>query len=143
MGTKLTGSDTGEAYAAGQAGVRLNPVPLSQLGSGKPYVPKAYTEGPWRVERQRKDQTYTTIGGPVAKIGGDELSENVEFIVGTLSDWGQHGDKQTEANAYLVSAAPDLYEVVKAELDSGRNFGGDGDLYLAARSAIARAEGRG
>ena len=80
-----------------------------------------HTEGSWRLEKQFPGQLGTAIGGPVAKIGGEELCESVEFIVGTTSDWGPHGEKETEANARLVAASPDLLAVlreVKADIEA-------------------------
>ena len=69
-----------------------------------------HTPGPWRLEKQVAGRDWTSIGAPVATVGGEALCESVEFIVGTVSDFGPHGEQETEANARLIAAAPDLLE---------------------------------
>jgi len=69
-----------------------------------------HTPGPWRLEKQAAGLDWTSIGGPVATVGGEALCESVEFIVGEVSDFGPHGEQETEANARLIAAAPDLLE---------------------------------
>lgn len=74
----------------------------------------SHSEGTWHCERQHEDQSTTLIGGPVAKVGGPDLCERVEFVIGTSSDWGPHGDEETEANARLIAASPLLLEALKS-----------------------------
>ena len=71
-----------------------------------------FTPGSWRVE-QHHDGPYTLIGGPVAVIGGDATGERVGFTVGRVSDFGPHGDEQTDANARAVAAVPNLVLAVR------------------------------
>jgi hypothetical protein len=52
-------------------------------------------------------------------------------------------DKATRlANAHLIAAAPDLYEVVRAVFGSAEFFQVDEKIAAKARDAIAKAEGR-
>lgn len=85
-----------------------------------------HTPGPWTIKQATSSAMVSVYAGGlnVACTG----SANVE-------------EDNAHANARLIAAAPDLLAIVKAELDSGRNFGGDGDLYKAARAAIRKAEG--
>lgn len=111
----------------------------------------AHTPGIWCVEKFDPDAEFTFIGGPIAIVGGEELCEKVRFTVGTLQDWGPHGIEQTEANARLIAAAPDLLAALKAICKDatecechGEPSTVDGiqwDDIIAARAAIAKAGG--
>ena len=115
-----------------------------------------HTPGPWEIEPADDGDRSVGISGYDASVyavppAGSGLIADAVLIctihapvanpeppdpeVGGV----EYGDE--DANARLIAAAPDLHAIVKAELDSGRNFGGDGDLYWAARAAIAKAEG--
>jgi len=72
-----------------------------------------HTPGPWRLEKQVAGRDWTSIGAPVATVGGEALCESVEFIVGTVSDFGPHGEQETEANARLIAAAPELLDALR------------------------------
>lgn len=75
------------------------------------------------------------------------ISKHLESAIDILYRAGQDDNEKARAERRIAkalaaeAALPDLLAIVKAELDSGRNFGGDGDLYAAARAAIAKAEG--
>jgi len=104
-----------------------------------------HTAGPWRLEKQ-VDAPFTNIGGPIAIVGGRDLCESVEFIVGTLSDCGVHGEAQTEANARLIAAAPELLELLFEALpyiEESEQFNKPTCRTLSkrARAAIAKAGG--
>ena len=90
-----------------------------------------HTDGPWRMEKFSEDALYTTIGGPVASVGGQALGESVEFVVGTSGDWGPHGDAETEANARLIAACPDLLKACRM-IEKARLSGVAGDKAYAA-----------
>ena len=52
------------------------------------------------------------------------------------------GHKNPEANANLVAAAPDLYEALKAMYEMCNIMPDDTDYRVAARKALAKAEGK-
>ncbi len=103
-----------------------------------------HTPGTWCVEKFDPDAEWTSIGGPIAIVGGEDLCEKVQFTVGTLQDWGPHGIEQTEANANLIAAAPDLLAACRMAFPL---FSGEGtvlpilQIHDALRDAIAKAEG--
>lgn len=73
----------------------------------------SHTPGPWICEKQSDDAVFTAIGETIAIIGGEACEERVEFIVGRSCDYGPHGDAQTEANAKLIAAAPEMLSILK------------------------------
>lgn len=78
--------------------------------------------------------------------GGRPPSYDLPTIRAVLNDAANAGRKALSVSVNACEginpeAVPELLAIVKAELDSGRNFGGDGNLYLRARDAIARATG--
>jgi len=99
-----------------------------------------HTPGPWHCERQTPDAWGTAIGEPIAVIGGEATGEPVEFIVGRCCDWGPHGATQTEANAYLIAAAPDLLEACQAMVSDCRVKGLAMPSIQVAEAAIAKAK---
>lgn len=113
-------------------------LPLGELvDKAKDHVPPPYTEGPWVIEKDH-GLPYTMIGEPIAIVGGDETGESVRFTVGRNCDFGPHGPEQTEANARLIAAAPDLLAALEGILAiTDRNH----VVWQAARDAIAKAKG--
>jgi hypothetical protein len=99
------------------------------------------------MERQVAGQCSTAIGSPIAIVGGEATGEAVEFVVGRLCDYGPHGDEQTEANARLIAAAPDLLAALQALAPyAAKEIGVPLDLcvsepFRAARAAIRKATG--
>lgn len=58
--------------------------------------------------------------------------------------WNRHNEVHGEANARLMSAAPDLLAACMAMLESWTRFGPtDSPLEAQLRAAIARATGKG
>ncbi len=107
-----------------------------------------HTPGPWELELQKTSAVFTAIGEPVAVVGGEATGEDVEFVIGRLCDYGEHGVEQTTANAHLVAASPDLLEACKAMAGVVEGFP---DMisepsvkacYDMAVAAIAKAEGK-
>lgn len=87
-----------------------------------------------------------SFGQCAATLIGGSPPESVATVDASKTARGRANAARLVAcwNAYLdinPDAVPELLAIVKAELDSGRNFGGDGNLYLRARDAIAKAEG--
>ncbi len=75
----------------------------------------------------------------------EPITENVgyRYSVGCKHGWwvaaiANHED--AEANARLIAAAPELLEVVKAVAAHFADT--DAPLFVAARAAVAKAEGR-
>lgn len=103
-----------------------------------------YTPAPWFTDR---NNVHT---GQIATIhhcrGNDwiEIWTNTWCLAETLLD-----EERQEANARLISAAPDLLEALQgllpAAIDGHEQYGGDGEEYedvRKARAAIAKALGK-
>jgi hypothetical protein len=89
-----------------------------------------HTPGPWVLKRA----TVPVDGGiDVAIIGDGEIIAEV-FARASATKW-----PPVEANASLISAAPDLLNALKALMDSEGEIH---DKVIAAREAIAKAEGQ-
>ena len=72
----------------------------------------SHTPGKWHCEEQIASQYYTGIGEPVCVVGGEATGEPVEFVIGRSCDYGPHGAVQTEANARLIAACPEMYSLI-------------------------------
>lgn len=93
-----------------------------------------HTPGPWHID-------YAAAGGG-----------NIQSVNGPVANTRWFGNTQKEAledfaNARLIAAAPDLLEALKDLARSLSDSDEDGlteyaDVMVAARSAIAKAEGR-
>jgi hypothetical protein len=97
-----------------------------------------HTPGPWHLDKEH-DGEYTMIGEPIAIVGGEETGESVRFTVGRTCDYGPHGNDQTEANARLIAAAPELLEACRM---LRLQFSDDGTArysLVSAREAVAAA----
>ena len=95
-----------------------------------------HTSGPWNYEHVSYFADLPGLGAGTFEIS-NPLFEN----------W--IAQAQTEANARLIAAAPDLLEVVKMFLDRSHNIGASAQdrAFRAERedkalAAIAKAEGR-
>ena len=89
-----------------------------------------FTPKPWKV--------YTAKAGHKVIGIGDANGEGI-----TDSGFGvwRGGSAEAEANAHLISAAPDLYEALRDLVRTG----GDDHMpgyWEAAEAALAKAEGR-
>ena len=90
-----------------------------------------HTPGPWTQYRDSRGNVRiqgNVDGGPVAFI--EELNNT-------------GGTEQDHANARLISAAPELLEVLQqfVERCGTHQFHPNGDTAIAARAAIAKATG--
>lgn len=100
----------------------------------------SYTPGPWKVETPGKVRQVNSDEGPIA------------LVVERRERGSSHYDNaETDANARLMCAAPDLLEALKelyaqvcGECPSllNEDSGGDAKLDSEIRDAIARAEGK-
>ncbi len=95
-----------------------------------------HTPAPWTKE--------LTPGGYAINAGGDNKEEDTFCNIALVIEDQEDGD-ETEANARLISAAPDLLEALKKcfEIMSRVTFPGTAVdlLYEEARAAIQKAEG--
>lgn len=92
-----------------------------------------HTPGPWRVGETRHDYDCVIRN-----------AENDPVCVGVVAGYSK---RTARANARLMAAAPEMLEALKAFLRAWRspptgNFEERGEAYEAARTAIAKAEGR-
>lgn len=102
-----------------------------------------HTPGPWRVD-PRTD-----------RIVADSMSVGKPVVLDVARTFPRRGKQETDANARLIAAAPDmkaallpLLEVVDEEIEQ-RKFSGNDEYWQglqalsdAGHAAIARAEGR-
>lgn len=90
---------------------------------------RKHTKGPWEVVVAGGERGKTTI------------AHSAQFAI--ISGAGDERDIETKvADAFLIAAAPDLLEALE-ELLAHATFAGIASHYeMAARSAIAKAEGK-
>jgi hypothetical protein len=106
---------------------------------------RAHTKGPWEVKRSahKHDGAYDyAISAPDALVLAEAFGRDA---VGRYPE--------AEANAHLIAAAPDMYEALKTFVAEYVDLVESGDAgfwdpekeakVIAARSAIAKAEGLG
>lgn len=94
-----------------------------------------FTPGPW------ESKEVPTQCGRAFRIGaGAMLEPGPKGCCIIYDDYGC-GSNERKANAQLISAAPDLYEALRAILDADPD-GLSGEHYTLGRAAIAKAEGR-
>lgn len=95
---------------------------------------QAFTPGPWIVGGNYTIRT---------------TKSSMDRICRTRNEHYKHDDKEDEANAYLIAAAPDMYEAGKEMAEAvallpandGRILGLI-PILCRLRAAIAKAEGR-
>lgn len=90
-----------------------------------------FTPGPWVAKG-----TDIFTGYPVGR------SQEPEEIIYAMQLYEVEGTQ--EANARLIAAAPDMYEALKAIIESGEiPLCYSDKLVVMAKQALAKAEGRG
>ena len=89
-----------------------------------------FTEGVWFSKRDGWSTVYVEC-----RIGGGMLQE-----VAACGPTANGTDEQ-EANARLISAAPDLLEALSEIINDGGKFVMTHETHLKARAAIAKARG--
>ena len=99
-----------------------------------------HTPGPWIAEAcsSHKEMSQSTPA-TVAWVGDYRVRVGIETGVkgGNYRD-GLHGDEM--ADAHLIAAAPEMYEALRDLIAVKPNS--DAPEWVAARAAIAKAEGR-
>ncbi|KAB2792569.1 hypothetical protein F9K96_05350 [Brucella anthropi] len=95
-----------------------------------------FTPGPWEWETPLGDDCYSIVQ---AGLDAHKWRFIAHISVGKLEE-GEFPRRQCKANANLIAAAPDLYEVVDAMARfDGRN--NNHHLKSMAKAAIAKARG--
>ena len=103
-----------------------------------------YTPGPWFVDDKQGGDVYRYI---LADVGFASM------FVAKLTYTGMETDRTVDANARLISAAPELLEALRMVMNvmpaeppaAGRLIGAERrhyDAIMAAKKAIKKAEGR-
>ncbi len=87
---------------------------------------RAWTPGPWEVNPVTAQVDGITNGEPLA-------------ICQLLWPTDERSEAETEANAHLIAAAPELYEALKAFLEDERFQVGVGGNPIAVERMIANA----
>lgn len=93
-----------------------------------------HTPGPWQLTtvpfELRSTDDAASIYGPQSRDGGACLIACVSRSA---------GDNEATANAQLIASAPELLQALKAFVESNSFHD---DLFINARAAIAKAEGK-
>ena len=100
-----------------------------------------YTTGPWTFDWEDDNRTWAIVKSPTGKIVANVNTESGPDIAPLVSD-----KMPAQANAQLISAAPDLFEALKIILEYpyGDASPLDDPLVMEqARAAIRKAEGEG
>ena len=88
-----------------------------------------HTPGPWTAQR-------------IDNSTGDTLYQCHVFVEpGVCGLWSPPGNTETEANAHLIAAAPDLLAVIEDILVATNLRGSGHPLEAKAKAAIAKAKG--
>ena len=99
----------------------------------------AHTRGPWQALPEESDKDYLRIRG--TRLGGRYKIANVSALKYEGVDPREAAE--TQANARLICAAPDLFEALIAMVDRWEpdTSGTDRVMHDSARAAIAKARG--
>ena len=91
-----------------------------------------HTPGPWEAEWHRKYKQWNVF------------PESGKAVVSVTDLCGEYSKEETEANARLIAAAPELLEALQGLLDCmaiPSSICKERPAYEAARAAIAKATG--
>ena len=92
-----------------------------------------HTPGPWSVERRSAEDVRIVDGNPNTTIA-------------TLGNWLPEFRAERDANARLISAAPDMFEALERTLSWLASYQAnaamaDNGPYMQARAALKKARG--
>lgn len=96
----------------------------------------AHTPGPWRFEKSHDGEEWGR--GAWDLVAGEGRSR---CVLASRAPWTSRAE-ESDANARLVSAAPDLLAALKAMVKVDAEDGTDDEYLRDARAAIDKAEGR-
>jgi len=94
-----------------------------------------HTPGPWTVGFGKE---VRVTGGLICKVGGDYYDDGRK----DSSGWTRTPTLDTQANARLIAAAPELLAALKYMLANAEAEGWSAMMLSDARAAIHKAEGR-
>lgn len=109
MSTKLTGSDTGEAYAAGQAGVRVEACRICKSkgkNCGEDAKAVSHTLGPWKVIDLR------------GNLSVERVDANGAGVCAVIQPIGEDASEEDRANARLIAESPNLLAACEAMVEA-------------------------
>jgi len=104
-----------------------------------------HTPGPWRVAYRRAyDEQVGEFGCVVSLVIDDQIVDlgSVGIVGGNYEDF-----KRAEANARLISVAPELYEALEVLVDEieweigEEKWGRDPDALAKAKRVLAKVRG--
>lgn len=121
-----------------QSSARNHPEKILTSTAGERFTP-----GPWEV--CNGIDVY-----PVGDFEARKLIADCDAMNAPVDNHGDHLDTdmtyaECKANARLISAAPDMYEALRAWVEStafDEQTGSMAPVYQGARAALAKAEGR-
>ena len=94
-----------------------------------------FTPGPWTVDMASRHFMWTDS----ISISNGEHGHICHLTRGYEGD--EHGGCPSWANARLIAAAPELYDALDAIMRDAPEIRLKPDLIVAARAALAKAEG--
>lgn len=98
-----------------------------------------HTPGPWRVELAPDDGLRPIVRGAWELVVGEG---NGRMVLAARNPWPNRAD-ESNANAHLICAAPDLLAALKRLLRQNEAMGfSHSDAEEFARGIIAKAEGK-
>ena len=104
-----------------------------------------YTKGEWKAKRGHPSTNFTIFVEHGDKMIGEIKIPDIETIALLYPPDNMpfdKGDVAEEANAHLISAAPDMYEACKEMLEELKITKGAAGIWLVRwAKALAKAEG--
>lgn len=100
-----------------------------------------HTPGPWEIRKAKDGSGDIAIVAPNAPADQYSRPGILGECYADIRRMGENNTAEAEANARLIAAAPELMEALKVIIDDPKSEVPSG-LYIAARAAIAKAEGR-
>jgi len=104
-----------------------------------------HTPGPWEVLPEGPFPSHDPLDNGGYRIDGPGI-EQIAYVWNSTRRWVDKGDgpefgtRNGAADAYLIAAAPDLYEALRDLCASGGPDDG-GDVFEKAKAALAKARG--
>lgn len=81
-----------------------------------------------------------------ADCGSIEIESSKGSIICSLDFYNRHTKQEQEANAHLIQAAPEMYELIEAllkcEHERGGSLGADGSFYYKVSEGVFKKAGK-